>query len=57
MISIYRGQYTVYVTSPLDTRLQYRQQFFLAPTIVAFRRSILATKVSEWMQAVIILLQ
>ena len=45
MIRIYRGRYTVYVTSPLDTRLVYRQQFFLAPTIVAFRRSVLATMV------------
>ena len=45
MISVYRGRYTVYVTSPLDTRLVYRQQFFLAPTIVAFRRSVLATMV------------
>ena len=45
MLSIYRGWYTVYVTSPLDTRLEYCQQFFLAPTIVAFRWNVLATMV------------
>ena len=45
VISINGSRYTVYVTSPLDTRLVYRQQFFLAPTIVAFRRSVLATMV------------
>ena len=45
MIRIHRGRYTVYVTSPLDTRLVYCQQLFLAPTIVAFRRSVLATMV------------
>ena len=45
VIRIYRGRYTVYVTSPLDTRLVYRQPLLLAPTIVAFRRSVLATMV------------
>ena len=45
MISIYRGRYTVYVTSPLDTRLVYCQQLFLSPTIVAFRQSMLATMI------------
>ena len=45
MISIYGSRYTVNITPPLDTRLEYRQQLFLAPTIVAFRRSVLATMV------------
>ena len=45
MNSIYGSRYTVDVTPPLDTRLEYHQQFFLAPTIVAFRRSVLATMV------------
>ena len=45
MISIYGSRYTVDITSPLDTRLIYRQQLFLAPPIVAFRRSVLATMV------------
>ena len=45
MISVYHGRYTVYVTSPLDTRLVYCQQLFLAPTIVAFCRNVLATMV------------
>ena len=45
VVSINGSWCTVNITSPLDTRLEYRQQFFLAPTIVAFRRSILATMV------------
>ena len=45
MIGINHGWYTIYVTPPFDTRLENRQQFFLAPTIVAFRRSVLATMV------------
>ena len=57
MISVYRGRYTVYVTSPLDTRLVYRQQLFLAPTIVAFRRSVLAAMVRNGVQTIRIFLQ
>ena len=57
MIRIYRGRYTVYVTSPLDTRLVYRQQLFLAPTIVAFRRSVPATMVRNGVQTIRIFLQ
>ena len=45
MVSINGSRYTINITSPLDTCLEYRQQFFLAPTIVAFRRSVLATMV------------
>ena len=45
MISIYGSRYTVDITPPFDTRLEYRQQLFLAPPIVAFRRSVLATMV------------
>ena len=45
MVSIYGSRYTINVTPPLDTRLEYRQQLFLAPPIVAFRRSVLATMV------------
>ena len=45
VVSINGSRYTVNITPPLDTRLEYRQQFFLAPTIVAFHRSILATMV------------
>ena len=36
LLSIYGSRYTIYVISPLDIRLVYRQQLFLAPTIVAF---------------------
>ena len=57
MISIYGSQYTVYVTSPLDTRLVYRQQLLLAPPIVAFRRSVLATMVCNGVQTISIFLQ
>ena len=45
MVSVYFCRYTINVTPPLDRRLVYRQQLFLAPTIVAFRRSILANMV------------
>ena len=45
VVSINGSRYTVNITLPLNTRLEYRQQFFLAPTIVAFRRSMLATMV------------
>ena len=45
VVSINGTWYTVYVTPPLDTCLENRQQFFLAPTIVVFRRSVLATMV------------
>ena len=57
MISIYRGRYTVNVTPPLDARLEYHQQLFLAPTIVAFRRSVLATMVRNGVQTIRIFLQ
>ena len=57
MIRIYRGRYTIYVTSPLDTRLVNCQQLFLAPTIVAFRRSVLATMVRNGVQTIRIFLQ
>ena len=36
VVGINGSQYTINVTSPLDTCLEDRQQFFLAPTIVAF---------------------
>ena len=45
MVSINGSRYTVNITSPLDTCLEYRQQFFLTTTIVAFRRSVLAAMV------------
>ena len=54
MIHIYSGRYTIYVTMPFHTRLVYRQQFLFAPAIVAFRRSVLATMVRNWMQTVVI---
>ena len=57
VVGIYGSRYTVYITSPFDTRLENCQQFFLAPTIVAFRRSILATMVRNGVQTIIILLQ
>ena len=31
VVSIYGCRYTINVTPPLDTRLEYRQQFFLCP--------------------------
>ena len=57
MVSINGSRYTVYVTPPLDTCLENRQQFFLAPTIVAFRRSVLATMVRNGVQTIRIFLQ
>ena len=57
VVGIYRSRYTINVTSPLDTRLVNCQQLFLAPTIVAFRRSVLATMVCNGVQTIIILLQ
>ena len=57
MVSVYHRRYTVYVTSPLDTCLVYHQQLFLAPTIVAFRRSVLATMVRNGVQTIRIFLQ
>ena len=57
VIGIYHGRYTVYITSPFDTRLENRQQFFLAPTIVAFCRSVLATMVHKGVQTIRIPLQ
>ena len=49
MVGVYRRRYTINVTPPFDARLEYRQQFFLAPTIVAFHRSVLATMVRNGM--------
>ena len=57
MISTNCHRYTINVTMPFKTHLIYSQQFFFSPAIVAFRRSILATMVSKWMQTIIILLQ
>ena len=57
MVGIYGSRYTVNVTPPLDTRLEDRQQLFLAPPIVAFRRSVLAAMVRNGVQTIIILLQ
>ena len=57
MISVNCCGHTINVTTPFNTRLIYRQQFFFSPAIVAFRRSVLATMVSKWMQTVVILLQ
>ena len=57
VIGIYRGRYTIYITSPLDTHLEYCTQLFLAPTIVAFRRSVLATMICNGVQTILILLQ
>ena len=57
MVSINCCGYTINVTTPFNTRLIYRQQFFFSPAIVAFRRSVLATMVSKWMQTIVILLQ
>ena len=57
MVSINGSRYTINITSPLDTHLEDRQQLFLTPTIVAFRRSILATMVCNGVQTIIILLQ
>ena len=57
MVSINCCGHTINVTMPFNTHLIYRQQFFFSPTIVAFRRSVLATMVSKWMQTIIILLQ
>ena len=45
VVGVYHRRYTINVTPPLDTRLIYRQQLFLAPTIVGFHRSVLATMV------------
>ena len=45
VVSINGSRYTVSITSSLDTRLEDRQQLFLAPTIVAFCWSILAAMV------------
>ena len=57
MISVNYCGHTINVTMPSNTRLIYCQQFFFSPAIVAFRRSVLATMVSKWMQTVVILLQ
>ena len=45
VVGVYHRRYTINVTPPLDTCLEYLQQFFFAPTIVAFRWSVLATMV------------
>ena len=57
VVGVYRCRYTINVTPPLDACLEYRQQLFLAHTIVAFRRSILAAMVCNGVQTIIILLQ
>ena len=57
MVSINCCGHIINVTTPFNTCLINCQQFFFSPAIVAFRRSILATMVSKWMQAIIILLQ
>ena len=57
MISIYCCGYSINVTPPLNTRLVYGQQLFLSPTIVVFRRSVLAAMLSNWMQTIVILLK
>ena len=57
MASLNHCGYTIDITTPFSTRLVNRQQFVFSPAIVAFRRSILATIVSKWMQTVVILLQ
>ena len=57
MVGIYGCLYTVDITSPLDTHLVDCQQLFLAPTIAAFCRSVLATMVCNGVQTIIILLQ
>ena len=56
VVSIYHHGYTINVTPPLYTCLEYCQQLFLAPTIFAFRQSILATMVRNGVQTIIILL-
>ena len=56
MISVNCCGHTINVTTPFNTHLIYCQQFFFSPAIVAFRRSVLATMVSKWMQTIIILL-
>ena len=57
MVSVNCCGHTINVTTPFNTRLIYRQQFFFSSAIVAFHRSVLATMVSKWMQTVVILLQ
>ena len=57
VVGITGSRSTVNIISPLDTGLEDRQQFFLAPTIVAFRRSILDTIVCNGVQTIIIYLQ
>ena len=57
VVSIYGSRYTINVTSPLDTCLEDCQQLFLAPTIVVFRWSILATMVRNGVETILIYLQ
>ena len=57
MISINCSRYSIAVIPPFNTRLVYGQQLFLSPTIVAFRRHVLAAMVSKWLQTIIILLE
>ena len=57
MVSINCCGHTINVTTPFNTRLIYRQQFFFSHTIIAFRWSVLTTMVSKRMQTVVILLQ
>ena len=57
MVSVNYCGHTINVTMLFNTRLIYHQQFFFSPAIVAFRRSVLATMVSKWMQTIVILQQ
>ena len=57
MVGIYGSWYTIYVILSLDTRLEYRQQLFFTPTIVAFCQSVPATIIRNGVQTIIILLQ
>ena len=57
VVGIYCGWYTIYITLSFDTHLVYCQQLFLAPTIVVFCRSVLATMVCNGLQTIFILLE
>ena len=56
VVGIYGSQYAIDIAAPFDTRLEDRQQLFLAPTIVAFCQSILDAMVRNELQTIIILL-
>ena len=57
MVCIDDGRHTIYIALPLDTPLEYRQQVFFTPTIVALRQSVLTTMICNRVQTIIILLQ